>query len=58
MILSQVNHEHFMLFDFTICNDFFFKLGRVNAKKIVCIVFDEAHRATKNYAYTKVVNLN
>lgn len=29
--------------------------GRVDAKQIVCIVIDEAHRATANYAYTTVV---
>jgi ERCC4-related helicase len=29
--------------------------GRVDAKKIVCVVVDEAHRATRNYAYTTVV---
>lgn len=30
--------------------------GRLDPKKIVCLVVDEAHRATNNYAYTSVVN--
>lgn len=31
------------------------KRGVLNPKDIVCIVFDEAHRATGSYAYTNVV---
>jgi ERCC4-related helicase len=30
--------------------------GRIDPKRIVCIVVDEAHRATANYAYTSVVS--
>jgi len=37
----------------TIENDL--KYGLADPKKIVCVVIDEAHRATGNYAYTKVV---
>lgn len=29
--------------------------GRVDAQQIVCIVLDEAHKATGDYAYCKVV---
>ena len=29
--------------------------GRCDARGIVCIVIDEAHRATGNYAYTTVI---
>ena len=31
--------------------------GRCNARDIVCVVVDEAHRATGNYAYVKVVRI-
>lgn len=31
------------------------KSGRVDPQKIVCIVLDEAHKATGDYAYCKVV---
>ena len=30
---------------------------RCDASLVVCIVFDEAHKASGNYAYTKVVEL-
>ena len=30
--------------------------GKCDATKIVCVVFDEAHRATKSFAYTQVVS--
>ena len=30
---------------------------RCDAKKVVCIVFDEAHKATGKYAYVQVVDL-
>ena len=29
--------------------------GDLNAKDVVCLVVDEAHRAVGNYAYTKIV---
>jgi ERCC4-related helicase len=31
--------------------------GRCPAKQVVCLVLDEAHKATGNFAYTKVVEL-
>ena len=32
------------------------KSKKCNGQQIVCLVFDEAHRATGHYAYTEVVN--
>lgn len=37
----------------TLSNDL--ENGRCDARSIVCLVVDEAHRATGQYAYTKVV---
>lgn len=39
----------------TLVNDI--KNGLCPAAKIVCLVLDEAHRATQNYAYTIAVEL-
>lgn len=39
----------------TILNDL--KASKLSASSIVCVVFDEAHRATNNYAYTQVMEL-
>ena len=30
--------------------------GRCEARRVVCVVLDEAHRATGNYAYVKVIH--
>lgn len=30
--------------------------GRLKGRRVVCVVIDEAHRASGNYAYVKVVN--
>jgi Fanconi anemia group M protein len=38
----------------TMLNDL--SAGRLLAKEVVCLVIDEAHRATGNYAYTQVVH--
>lgn len=38
----------------TVYNDL--KSGRLDPKSIVCLVVDEAHRATGNHAYVEVVN--
>ena len=37
----------------TLVNDV--KAGRLDPRRVVCVVFDEAHKATKGYAYTLVV---
>ncbi len=37
----------------TLVNDV--KNGRLDVKRVVCVVFDEAHKATRGYAYTSVV---
>jgi ERCC4-related helicase len=37
----------------TLLNDI--RSGRVRAEEVVCIVVDEAHRATNNYAYTQII---
>ena len=29
--------------------------SKINPEKIVCLIFDEAHRATGNYAYCKII---
>lgn len=31
--------------------------SRINPKQIVCVVIDEAHKATTNYAYTQFISL-
>ena len=32
------------------------KNGNCDPKQIVCLVFDEAHKAKGNYAYTSIIN--
>lgn len=31
--------------------------SRINPKQIVCVVIDEAHKATSNYAYTQFIGI-
>ncbi|KAI9750462.1 MAG: hypothetical protein M4579_006467, partial [Chaenotheca gracillima] len=47
------NKRVFFMTPQTLINDL--KTGLADPKKIVCIVVDEAHRATGNYAYVEVV---
>ncbi|KAL7675582.1 hypothetical protein ACOME3_001849 [Neoechinorhynchus agilis] len=57
--LSAYNSEHKRVFFMTpqvLANDLIIA-GSSLASSIRCVVFDEAHRATGNYAYVKVIEL-
>lgn len=47
------DHRVFFCTPQTMSNDL--ANDRLNAKKVVCVVFDEAHKATNGYAYTQIM---